>query len=669
MKEKLSQKIDSKEKFKQLIEPHIHSVGWVGSADYYGSLGTDINNLVWWATREKLRLIHEFYEVSPILAKLNLNSFGQHFVHISRHDRTRVALTMSTRDGEEDRQTIMTFGKYLRKYYLLLSDAQIALIEAEHRSYVEAELLFARTAEDIERVYTTMLGDSGCMRYGRAGFSGSGAQALNAHPSAVYEAPGMAVAYTQDTEGRVKSRSVVWVNPSDANDKRYVRTYGDAQLLDKLLVKEGYKARDLAGAKLRAIPLVTDGEVVEGRYVMPYLDGVKGDQQKYNGTYGVLTGDGYVKLLTADEAHRLNAVEYDLAMRLKLTSGVVTMKPAPDMSYTSELTGIVWSLLDSGKVKVWHEGRVVTAALIEVQDSYKTVKIKTQDSVVLAYVPGTLPTFYGGGATWLDSPEARLYCGMVRLDPVLYPEATSWLSVSNTCSLPDGRYIAKKDAIQVYPETGDSYIVHESQMAALRKAGHIKCYSDGPMAAMIHKKRASLRKTESGTVFDLSDTGEFRKLTFPASETWVGKRSYYYFELFNNAGYIRKGENVLNFSADVLETLITSSQYTQNFREDLATLERGQLQRNLDMAVKKALKSNRNIRHYQLRGDGSVEHEYYNFVDTLDKLKAIVPKLEDGAYIHANVYRAVLNAMLKLEAEWEMLHFNDVAVLPETETI
>lgn len=667
MKEKLSQKIDSKEKFERLIAPYAGSIAHTSGSNFYGPLGVDISNTVWWATREKLRLILEFYEVSPILAKLNHHMSGQHFVHISRQDRTRVALTMSTRDGEEDRQTIMTFGKYLRKYYLLLTDAQIALIEAEHRSYVEAELLFARTAEDIERVYTTMLGDSGCMRYGRSGFTG--ANPLNAHPSAVYEAPGMAVAYTQDTEGRVKSRSVVWVNPSDANDKRYVRTYGDAQLLDKLLAKEGYKARDLAGAKLRAIPLVTDGEVVEGRYVMPYLDGVKGDQQKYNGTYGVLTGDGYVKLLTADEAHRLNAVEYDLAMRLKLTSGVAPMKPAPDMSYTSELTGIVWSLLDSGKVKVWHEGRVVTAALIEVQDSYKTVKIKTQDSVVPAYVHNTLPTFYGGGATWLDSPEARLYCGMVRLDSVLYPEAPLWLSVSGVCSLPDGRYIAKKDAIKVYPETGDSYIVHESQMVALRKAGHIKCYSSGTIAAMIHKKRESLRKTESGTVFDLSDTGEFRKLTFPVPEVWVGPRSYTYFELFNNAGYIRKAENVLSFSADVLETLITSSQYAKHFREGLATLERGELQRNLDMAVKKALKSNRNIKHYQLRADGSVEHEYYNFVDTLDKLKAIVPKLEDGAYIHANVYRAVLNAILKLEAEWELLHFNDVAVLPETETI
>jgi hypothetical protein len=667
MKEKLSQKIDSKEKFQQLIEPHTCGRGYMSGADFYGPLGVDVTNHMWWATREKLRLMHEFYEVSPILAKLNHHMAGQHFVHISRQDRTRVALTMSTRDGEEDRQTIMTFGKYLRKYYLLLTDAQIALIEAEHRSYIEAELLFARTAEDIERVYTTMLGDSGCMRYGRSGFTG--AQPLNAHPSAVYEAPGMAVAYTQDTEGRVKSRSVVWVNPSDANDKRYVRTYGDAQLIDKLLTKEGYKARDLVGAKLRAIPLVTDGEVEEGRYVMPYLDGVKGDQQKPNGTYGILTGDGYVKLLTIDEAHRLNSLQYDTAVRLKLTSGVMAMKLMPDMSYTSELTGMVWSLLDSGKVKVWHEGRVVTAALIEVRDSYKTVKIKTQDSVVLAYVPNTLPTFYGGSATWLDSPEARLYCGMVRLDPVLYPEASSWLSVSGVCSLPDGRYIAKRDAIQVYPETGDSYIVHESQMVALRKAGHIKCYSDGPVAAMIHKKRASLRKTESGTVFDLTDTGAFRKLTFPVSEVWVGPRSYYYFELFNNTGCIRKGENVLSFSADVLETLITSSQHTQRFREDLATLERGQLQRNLDIAVKKALKSNRNIKYYQLREDGSVEHDYYNFVDTLDKLKAIVPKLEEGTYIHANVYRAVLNAMLKLEAEWELLHFNDVAVLPETETI
>lgn len=667
MKEKLSQKIDSKEKFEQLIAPHMCGIGYMSGGEFYGPMGISLTNNIWWASREKLRLLHGFYEVSPILAKLNHHSFGQHFVHISRQDRTRIALTMSTRDGEEDRQTIMTFGKYLRKYYLLLTDAQITLIEAEHRSYIEAELLFARTAEDIERVYTTMVGDTGCMRYGLSGFSG--VNPLNVHPSAVYEAPGMAVAYTQDVNGRVKSRSVVWVNPSDANDKRYVRTYGDAQLIDKLLAKEGYKAKDLAGAKIRAIPLVQDGAVVEGKYVMPYLDGVKGDQQKFNGTYGCLTGDGYVKLLTTDEAHRLNGIEYDTAVRLKLTSGVMAMKPVPDLTYTSELTGTVWSVLDSDKVKAWHEGQVVTAALAEVSMDHRLLKVKTLDSVVQAYVLDTLPTFYGGGTTWLDTPEARLYCGMVRLDTTLYPEDTSWLSVSSVCSLPDGRYIAKKDAIQVYPETGDSYIAHESQMVVLRKAGHIKCYSSGPIAAMIHKKRASLRKTESGTVFDLSDTGDLRKLTFPVPEVWVGPRSYTYFELFHNSGYIRKGDNVLNYSSDVLESLITTSQHTKNFREDLATLERGQLQRNLDMAVQKALKSNRNLKHYQLRDNGGVQHEYYNFVDTLDKLKAIVPKMEEGSYLQTNVYRAVLNAMLKLEAEWELLHFNDVAVLPETETI
>lgn len=669
MKEKLSQKIDSKEKFEQLITPHMLSDQATCLA-YYNGLGVYLGDPVWWAIREKLRFIHEYYEVSPVLAKLNNGTIGQHFVHISRQDRSRVALTMSTRDGEEDRQTIMSFGKYLRKYFLLLSDAQIAQLEAEHRAYVNAEVLFARTAAEIERVYTTMDGDTGCMRHPRTWFLADNKE-INAHPSAVYEAPGMAVAYTQDEGGLVKSRSVVWVNPADESDKRYVRVYGDSVLL-KLLANLGYQAKDLAGAKIRAIPLELGGVPVGNKYIMPYLDGLRGDQNRPDGTYGAVTNDGYIRLITADSATNINNQHPGGAVRLKHTCGYVAMPTLLDLTYTSGLTGVVWSALDSPKVEALHEGRVVPAAKAEVQCGHRLARVLIGGNYKAVFVQPTVPTFHDRGCLWVDTPAARVFCDMVELDPILYPASQpSWTPLYGTCRLPDGRYILKTDAVQVYPETGDSYIVHDSQTGALRKAGYIKCYSSGVTAALIHKKRESLRRTESGTVFDLSDTGDLRKLTLAVPEAWVGPRSYKYFELFRTSGYIRRGENVMDFSSDVLETLITQSRHMhmQEFRESLETGDREWLQRNLGKAVHRALRSCKSLKNYVVNPAGSVDNNYYNCIDTLDELKALVPKLEEGAYQHANVYRAVLNAMLKLEAEWELLHFNDVAVLPETETI
>jgi hypothetical protein len=61
------------------------------------------------------------------------------------------------------------------------------------------------------------------------------------HPAAIYGSPNFSVAVHRDTKGTVKSRSVVG-QPEDADDKRYVRIYGDAALQRKL-ERHGYKLK------------------------------------------------------------------------------------------------------------------------------------------------------------------------------------------------------------------------------------------------------------------------------------------------------------------------------------------------------------------------------------------------------------------------------------------
>lgn len=294
----------------------------------------------WWGDREAARCAF-LYEPPPHTLIGILNAFGSSLIctypHPSQEDPTMLAYTASDEDGRRDKQTRSTIGRWLRRFVVGLSDAYIQRVEQEWRAELDPNFNVATTPEDIEYVYTHMSGDTGCMRHDKSHFN------LNIHPSAVYASPGMGVAYVGEIGDAVVSRAVVWVNPEDENDKRFVRVYGSPHLRKKL-ERAGYREADLSGAKLRVI--ATNGSTPTGTgphaLVMPYLDGPGGDQGRRDGAYGVWdeADPDYIRILKYADASALSSAGIDI-QQLKLTRGSITMtrQRLADMTFVCAVSG------------------------------------------------------------------------------------------------------------------------------------------------------------------------------------------------------------------------------------------------------------------------------------------------------------------------------------------
>lgn len=135
-------------------------------------------------------------------------------------------------------------------------------------AFVEQEVKFASTPDEIEGVYTNYADNiepvaRSCMR-GRTWDWGC-------HPVRVYGAGDLAVAYLTNAAGETTHRALCW-----PEKKIYSRMYAADDVLHKMLAQLGYaKSRyygaanpTLAGARLLAIPADCAGD----NYVMPYID-------------------------------------------------------------------------------------------------------------------------------------------------------------------------------------------------------------------------------------------------------------------------------------------------------------------------------------------------------------------------------------------------------------
>jgi hypothetical protein len=178
-----------------------------------------------------------------------------HFAHVSLKDQSKIAFTENEAKGDADVQTQMKAGRYLSAFFgtLLDSEAIKHWATSYAAEYGGAELLFAKTANEIEEVYTG--GVSSCMGYEASAFDSP------CHPTRVYAGPDLAIAYCENEHGRVAARALCW-----PEKKKYGRIYGDHYRLENLLSAEGYShSCDFTGARMTLID--------HGRgYVCPYID-------------------------------------------------------------------------------------------------------------------------------------------------------------------------------------------------------------------------------------------------------------------------------------------------------------------------------------------------------------------------------------------------------------
>jgi hypothetical protein len=96
----------------------------------------DANGL-WPLLREKYREMVGVYPPATSVIETLRNSYGmagQYFPHVSPSDHTMIAYTPDRACAEADRQIKTTIGKFLRKFLLVVTDKEIARLEAAHKA-------------------------------------------------------------------------------------------------------------------------------------------------------------------------------------------------------------------------------------------------------------------------------------------------------------------------------------------------------------------------------------------------------------------------------------------------------------------------------------------------------------------------------------------------------
>ena len=181
-----------------------------------------------------------------------------HFAHMSVKAPGMIAYTPDDAFGVDDRQLRVKPGKYLEQFASKLFDtSEIAAYVATVKAFT-GKVQFAKTPEEIARVYCAPNGPGSCM----TDFDRDNT------PVRVYGNSDLAIAYigvlAEDCDhDRISARCIVW-----PEKKVYGRAYGDENVIRELLKAEGYASGSMRGARVRAIQQYGD------TYVMPYVDGI-----------------------------------------------------------------------------------------------------------------------------------------------------------------------------------------------------------------------------------------------------------------------------------------------------------------------------------------------------------------------------------------------------------
>lgn len=248
-----------------------------------------------WKTRERSRL--ESGEYRRACAALESVFVPDHFAHMSKKKAGEIAYTKDAAKGVDDKQSIISVRTYLETFAAHLSAATMeSIIEAQAEADTElTPVLFATTADDIERVYTnyarqgfngsSSMPETSCMRHESDHFSSNGI-----HPTRIYGAGDLAIAYLVNEEGETRARALCWLAK-----KVYGRVYGPTDELHVLLKAQGFEKsrgyyagasdKDFTGARLLRIEYNYDSDYV----IAPYLD--EGNIDDY-GDHLVITYNG-----------------------------------------------------------------------------------------------------------------------------------------------------------------------------------------------------------------------------------------------------------------------------------------------------------------------------------------------------------------------------------------
>lgn len=214
-----------------------------------------------WRHRERRRFREGEYVRVP-WSDREPYDYQDHYAHLSIDKPGMVAYTPDVEHGITDKQTRLTPGRYLERFY---ADRFTREQIAEYVASVSANFSsfqLARSVDDVRTVYRG--GPSSCMG-GPESHTNQywNEDDLDGHmPCEVYASPSdLAVAYFGPID-HASQRCVVW-----PDKKRYYRVYGTGPLAT-LLEKDGYRHSDNPlGARVLNIRIGSG-------HLMPYVDGI-----------------------------------------------------------------------------------------------------------------------------------------------------------------------------------------------------------------------------------------------------------------------------------------------------------------------------------------------------------------------------------------------------------
>jgi hypothetical protein len=237
-------------------------------------VGVPFAGHVWFYAGEgrytKEQLDYSYGKGNPYVAVIGV--IKNHFPHVSMTNKQMLSYTESSEKGAKDIQTQIKPGAYLTKFFggVVSADAIAIHVRDWQRRFADVELKFARTPEDIVRVYQH--GPNSCMSGAADGYATctKGKNAKYLHPCEVYGKSDdggfigdLTVAYLESKYG-VTCRCLVW-----EDKQQYGRIYGDSTLITRELQALGYQPGTFEGARIAKIVL----DQKYRTYLMPYIDG------------------------------------------------------------------------------------------------------------------------------------------------------------------------------------------------------------------------------------------------------------------------------------------------------------------------------------------------------------------------------------------------------------
>lgn len=513
--------ITSKEQFIDIVRKHNIMVPNIVpmtpelSTAMYQATGVDqfwSNDTIWTLQRDVVREQAQVY-AKPTAVLNYLRSFKhiyQLFPHVCRVDPTRIAYTPDMEAGLRDKKVTILMGRFIRKFFPLFTDNTVRELEAAHRAEMDPTLEIVTSREDVEFAYRNMAGDTACMRYGPNHFGHK-----EFHPSAIYASQHFGVAVHRDGKGTVKSRAVVWVNPDDPEDKRFVRIYGDAALQTKL-ERAGYKMRGLKGAKIEALrdPAWADDPDEQDRFVMPYLDPAGGihysgpKEVEFDGRWAVRYEDDpdHIHIVGLNERKKLHALDIMTTDCTSQSGSVrIALSQRGQIMVTCAVTGQTFSRLDHEALHWFNaDGTLGWVKRNVVTTSHECRSLGLGQSMFQVY--GLPESFQGrclpGSYSYMmDTPDTLRLNRLVRLDPTYYPADQSIYVQTDCTRITDESWVKTKDAYQVQEQVDgrvDSRFVHKDDVKLLKKMGYQSVHPTGGMKLLVHASDTRLVETVGG---------------------------------------------------------------------------------------------------------------------------------------------------------------------------